>query len=363
MLLPTLRVWHHIDIVLEKTKSMSFHDLNQRSIDIFRHIVDAYMETGEPVGSRTLSRRLTQNLSPATIRNVMADLEDAGLLYAPHTSAGRLPTEKGLNFFVHGLLEVGDITAQERKQLENACQSQGRHVSEVLEQATQALSGLSQCASIVFAPKTDSTLRHIEFVHLAPGRVLVVLISEDGVVENRLLEASASLTPSILEQATNYLSHQLKGRTLKQLLANMAEDLALVNQQIDQLAADLVTQGLAAWTNDVKHPSLIVKGQTHLIDHATDLDHIRLLLQALEGKETLCELLDSTVHAHGIQIFIGSENSLFNMAGCSMVVAPYQKNQVVGAIGVIGPTHMNYGRIIPLVDFTSKAVERLLNQG
>lgn len=341
---------------------MSFHDLNQRSIDIFRHLVDAYMETGEPVGSRTLSRRLTHNLSPATIRNVMADLEEAGLLYAPHTSAGRLPTEQGLNYFVHGLLELGDVSDQERCQLENACQSQGRQAQDVLEQATQALSGLSQCAGLVFAPKSDSSLRHIEFVHLAPGRVLVVLISEDGTVENRLLEVASSLTPSILEQATNYLSHHLKGRTLKQLLTHMTEDIALVHRQMDQLTADLVQQGLAAWTNDVKHPSLIVKGQTHLIDHATDLDHIRMLLQALEGKETLCQLLDSTVHAQGIQIFIGSESGLFNMAGCSMVVAPYQKNQVVGAIGVIGPARMNYGRIIPLVDFTSKMVERLLNQ-
>lgn len=341
---------------------MSFHDLNQRSVDIFRHLVDAYMETGEPVGSRTLSRRLTQNLSPATIRNVMADLEEAGLLYAPHTSAGRLPTEKGLNYFVHGLLELNDMSDQERTQLEHACQTQGRQASEVLEQATQVLSGLSQCAGLVFAPQSDCALKHIEFVHLAPGRALVVLISDDGVVENRLLEATDSLTPNILEQATNYMSHHLKGRTLKQLLTHMTEDIALVHQQIDQLTADLVQQGLAAWTEDVKHPSLIVKGQTHLFDHATDLDHVRMLFQALEAKETLCQLLDSAMHAHGVQIFIGSENGLFNMAGCSMVVAPYQKNHVVGAIGVIGPARMNYGRIIPLVDFTSKMVERLLSQ-
>lgn len=339
---------------------MSFRDLNQRSVEIFRHLVDAYMETGEPVGSRTLSRRLAQNLSPATIRNVMADLEEAGLLYSPHTSAGRLPTKEGLHYFVHGLLELNDVLASEREHLERKCQGQGRQVKDVLEQATNVLSGLSQCAGVVFAPKSDGPLRQVEFVPLSPGRVLVVLIAQDGTVENRLLEVPANLTPTILEQATNYISHNLKGRTLSQFVSHMANDIDQAHQQLDRIAADLVKQGVAAWTGDEQHPALIVKGQTHLIDHATDLDHIRSLFQTLDAKETLCQLLDSAVQAQGVQIFIGSENGLFNMAGCSMVVAPYQKNQVIGAIGVIGPARMNYGRIIPLVDFTSKMVERLL---
>lgn len=340
---------------------MSFSDLNQRSVEIFRHLVDAYMETGEPVGSRTLSRRLTQNLSPATIRNVMADLEEAGLLYAPHTSSGRLPTEQGLHYFVHGLLELNDVPSKEREHLESECQTHGRQVGDVLEQATQVLSGLSQCAGLVFAPKSDCALQHVEFVPLSPGRVLVVLISQDGVVENRLLEVPNNLTHSVLEQATNYVSRNLQGRTLSQFVHHMTQDINLAHEQLDQMTANLVKQGLAAWTGDAHNPSLIVKGQSHLIDHATDLDHIRSLFQALDAKETLCQLLDSAVQAQGIQIFIGSQNGLFNMAGCSMVVAPYQKNQLIGAIGVIGPARMNYGRIIPLVDFTSKMVERLLS--
>lgn len=342
---------------------MSYRDLNQRSVEIFRHLVDAYMETGEPVGSRTLSRRLTQTLSPATIRNVMADLEEAGLLYAPHTSAGRLPTEQGLQYFVHGLLELNDVSDDERQLIEEKCQSYNRQVSEVLEQATKTLAGLAQCAGVVFAPKRDCPLHHVEFVSLGPGRILVVLISEDGVVENRLLEVPINLSSSILEQATNYASQHLKGRTLSQLVHHMTQDITRAHQQLDDITADLVQKGLAAWTGgSAQPPSLIVKGHNHLIDHATDLDHIRTLFQALDAKEALCQLLDSAVHAQGVQIFIGSESSLFNMAGCSMVVAPYQKNkEVVGAIGVIGPTHMNYGRIIPLVDFTSKMVERVLS--
>lgn len=340
---------------------MSFQDLNKRSIDIFRNLVDAYLETGEPVGSRTLSKRLENNLSPATIRNIMSDLEEAGLLYAPHTSAGRLPTEDGLHYFVNGLLELNDIIPEERKRIEDDCSVHGKDIKQVLESATQALSGLSQCAGIVFAPKTDAKLRQVEFVPISAGKVLVILIGEDGHVENRLLEVSPKISPSVFEQASNYINHHIKGRTLNQALSFISSDLKQMHQQLDNLAAGLIADGLAVWGGGDKS-SLIVKGQSHLFDHANDIEHIRTLFNMLEAKEVLCNLLESSVKAQGVQIFIGAENKLFNLAGCSMIVAPYQNNHVVGAIGVIGPMHMNYGRIIPMVDFTSKVVARILGQ-
>lgn len=342
----------------------SIHDLNKRSLDIFRELVDAYVETGEPVGSRTLSRRLTVALSPATIRNVMADLEDAGLLYAPHTSAGRMPTEAGMRFFVHGLLQVGTISDHDRDEIDKHCQTAGRSLSDVLEQATATLSGLSSCAGLVLAPKTESPLKHVEFVLLGVNRALIVMITEDGVVENRILEIPSGIPPSSLRDAAHYLNARLVGLTLSEAKNVLFHELLAERQTLDTLTNRLVEEGVAAWSGE-NTGSLIVRGQSNLLNNVTlveDLDRVRELFSVLETKESLVQLLDASIQADGVQIFIGSENALFNHSGCSLVVAPYRnaKEKIIGAIGVVGPTRMNYGKIIPLVDYTAKLVGRLL---
>ena len=342
--------------------------LNERSRDIFRHIVDSYVETGEPVGSRTIARKLGGTLSAATIRNVMADLEYAGLLYAPHTSAGRLPTDVGLRLFVSGLLQVGGLDSQERNAIEAQCQAIGRSSEEVLSQASGALAGLAQCASLVLAPKLEAPLKHIEFVNLKPGRALVVMVDESGTVENRLLDVPPDLPVSALVEAGNFLSARLSGRTLGEAQAEILDEIESRRAQLDTLTAKLVTTGLATWTGDLANKrdgALIVKGQSNLLNNVTaleDLEHVRRLFAALEAREQMLRLLDLVGKADGVQIFIGAQNELFRMAGYSMVVAPMlnAREQIIGAIGIVGPTRMNYARIIPMVDYTAKLVGRVL---
>ncbi len=339
-------------------------ELNERSREIFRHIVEAYVATGEPIGSRTISRRLPVSLSPATIRNVMADLEDLGLLYAPHTSAGRLPTQAGMRMFVNGLLEVGGLPEAERTQIDVQCRAQGKSVEQVLTEAIGALSGLSRCAGMVMAPKMQRTLKQMEFVWLGRGRALVVLVTEDGLVENRLLELPADVEPFALVEATNFLNSRLAGRTLEHVKEEVNSELERQRHQLDELTQRVVKAGLATWAGD-DHAVLIVRGQSHLLDDVTaveDLERIRALFEALETSEQFLRLLDLTAEAEGVQIFIGAENELFGVTGCSMIVAPYRnaREQIVGAIGVIGPQRLNYARIIPMVDYTAKVVGRLI---
>ena len=340
-------------------------ELNERSREIFRRIVDTYMETGDPVGSRTLSRRLDRALSPATIRNVMSDLEEAGLLFAPHTSAGRVPTDAGLRLFVDGLLEIGSLTDDERRNLEGQCAGTGRSLEGLLEEATTALSGLSRCAGVVLAPKTESPLRHIEFVNLSPGRVLVIMVTENGVVENRIIEAPAGLPSSALIEASNFLSTRLVGRTIGEIHHVITAELEENRARLDELTSRVIESGLATWSGGEADGTLIVRGQANLLDDVTvaaDLERIRTLFAALETKETMLALLDLADSAEGVRIFIGADNTLFGMAGCSMIVAPYHdtRQQIVGAIGVIGPTRINYARIIPMVDYTAKLIGRLI---
>lgn len=340
-------------------------ELNQRSREIFRLIVDAYVATGEPVGSRTISRRLGMPLSPATIRNVMADLEEQGLLYAPHTSAGRIPTEAGLRLFVNGLLEVGLLTEDERESIEAQCLSSGRSLPEMMNEASSMLSGLSHCAGLVVAPKTDRPLKHIEFVALAPGRALVVLVNEDGLVENRVIEVPFGLPPSTLQVVSNYLSARLVGRTLDEARQGVLAEIEEQRTELDELSRRVVSAGLATWSGGGQNGQLIVRGQSRLLEDVTalsDLERVRSLFETLETKESMLRLLEETGRGDGVQIFIGAENALFSHSGCSLIISPFQnsREQVIGAIGVIGPTRINYARIIPLVDYTAKVIGRML---
>jgi heat-inducible transcriptional repressor len=340
-------------------------ELNERSREIFRRVVEAFVETGEPVGSRTISRRLGTQLSPATIRNVMADLEDAGLLHAPHTSAGRMPTEAGLRLFVDGLLELGNITDDERRNIEGQCAAAGRSLTEVMEQVSATLSGLTQCAGLVYSPKLEKSLKHIEFVGLGPGRALVVMVSESGMVENRVLELPPGITPSMLTEATNFLNAKIAGRTLDEARGHVMSEIQQQRDQLNELTKQVVEAGVATWNgNDGGY--LIVRGRANLLGDVNaigNLERIRTLFDALETKQSLVRLIDATSIADGVQIFIGAENDLFQVAGCAMIVAPFSngREQVVGAIGVVGPMRMNYARIIPMVDYTAKLVGRLLS--
>jgi heat-inducible transcriptional repressor len=340
-------------------------ELDKRSREVFRHIVDAYMETGEPVGSKTLSSRLGVSLSPATIRNVMADLEAAGLLYAPHTSAGRLPTDAGLRLFVHGILELGDLTPDEQQQIEHHCKAVGKSLSTVLEDATTALCGLSRCAGIVLAPKSETILKHVEFVNLSPGRVLVVLITDDGLVENRIIETPPGIPPSSLIEAGNYLNNRLSGKTLKEAKIQILGEIEDNKSQLDILTTKVVEEGLAIWAGKGTSTSLIIRGQSNLLQdvrHVDELNRIRLLFEAMDTQKELLELLDAAIVADGVQIFIGSENKLFQLSGCSLIVSPYSTDngRIVGAIGVIGPARLNYSRIIPMVDYTAKLISKTI---
>ncbi|HKQ10616.1 MAG TPA: heat-inducible transcriptional repressor HrcA [Rhizomicrobium sp.] len=331
-----------------------------RPREVFRHLVEAFLAGGEPVGSRTLSQRLPNALSPASIRNVMADLEAMGLLYAPHTSAGRIPTEKGLRLFVDGLLEIGQLAPDERIAIEARMSGSGQRIEDVLTQAAQSLAGLSRCAGLMLTAKQDSALKHVEFVAVAPGKALVIMVSEDGQVENRVIETPAGLPVSALSEASNYLGARLRGRTIDAARAEILAELDSEKIELDALTAKLVAAGLATLAGPEK--VLIVRGTSHLLDSQADLDRIRTLFDDIERKADLIRLLELAQEGEGVRIFIGSENRLFSLSGSSIVAAPYANAQgkVVGVIGVLGPTRLNYGRIIPMVDHTAKVIGRLL---
>jgi heat-inducible transcriptional repressor len=339
--------------------------LDARSAIVLREVVEQYVETGEPGGPRTQSRRLPMTLSPATIRNVMADLTDAGLLFAPHTSAGRLPTETGLRLFVDGLLQFGELAEEERESISGKLASAGRSLEDTLAEASTMLSGLSAAAGLVLAPKSEGPLRHIEFVPLGPGRALVILVNGDGHVENRVIETPPGLPPSALQQAGNYLNARLAGRPLSELRRIVAEEMSADRTQLDALSSQVVAAGLATWTGDGRSGSLIVRGQARLLSDVTQIENlsaIQALFDRLETQDIMIRLLDLAERSDGVRIFIGSESGLFGTSGVSMVVAPARNeaNRIVGAIGVIGPTRINYGRIIPVVDYTARVIGRLL---
>jgi heat-inducible transcriptional repressor len=344
--------------------------MDQRARDVFKHLVDTYLETGEPVGSRTISKALPTGLSPASIRNVMMDLEESGLITSPHTSAGRIPTDIGLRFFVDALLQVGSISADERARIDAQVKAsnRSRNVEDVLGDATSLLSGLSQHAGVVLAPKMNARLKHIEFVNLSPGRALVILVTEDGNVENRVIDVPAGLPASVFMRASNYLSAKAEGKTLAEVQVLVAREVAALRGELDDVSARLVQGGLAVWSgeNNPDQKSLIVRGQANLLEDAkavADLERIRRLFEDIESKKELAGLLGSAEQAAGVRIFIGAESRMFSLSGSSLIAAPFRNedDKIVGVLGIIGPTRLNYARIIPMVDYTAKVVGKLLS--
>ena len=344
---------------------MELQSLTDRARLILGELVESYLTTGSPVGSRTLSKLDSLGLSPASIRNVMADLEDSGLLYAPHVSAGRLPTEAGLRLFVSGLLERGNLTLEERASLEAQAKDTGLNFNQVLEDAGSKLSGLSSLTGLVMAPKAQTRLRQIEFVPLSIEQALIVLVDEKGKVENRLLDLPTGFSAGQLKAASNLLSAHLAGKTLVQGLADLK---ILLNQQRDEaeiLSKGLVEQGLTQMAKDQEELVFIVRGQSHLLNDVKaqeDFERLQSLLDALETTETMQRLLAEADNAMGVQVYLGSESDLFGLSGFSLVLSSYKAGDksLVGAVGVIGPTHMNYGRIVPMVDYTAQVMERVL---
>ncbi len=344
--------------------------LDQRSRDIFRQLVDTYLATGEPVGSRTISRGLSVNLSPASVRNIMSDLEECGLIASPHTSAGRLPTELGLRFFVDAIMERGSLSREQRRDIDSHISKLDREqpVEDVLTEATNILSGLSHCAGLVVTPKINMRLRHVEFVNLSPGKVLVVLVGEDGTVENRAIDVPPGLPPATLSRVSNFLNSHLRGKTILEAQSFVERDIDTLKRELDDLSTRVVEAGLAVWSDDGigDDKTLIVRGRANLLENMTaldDLERLRKLFEDLEEKRELTRLLGLAEQGEGVRIYIGSENKLFSLSGSSLVVSPYhdKENNVVGVVGVIGPTRMHYARIVPMVDYTAKLVGRLLS--
>jgi heat-inducible transcriptional repressor len=339
-------------------------ELSDRAREVFRMVVENYLQAGLPVGSRTISKLPGVNLSPASIRNVMQDLEELGLLSHPHTSAGRVPTETGLRLFVDGMMQAAEPSREERAAIE-ARLERGGPIEEALSAATAALSGLSACAGIVLVPKREPVLKQLGFVQLSPTQALAVMVGAEGTVENRVVELPPGVTASALAEVGNYVSSRLAGLTLQEARGRLADEIGRGKAALDSAARELIDRGLAIWSEDGdRRPVLIVRGQSHLLDQAAaaDLDRVRQLLEELEGKEEIVRLLDSARAGQGMKIFIGSENKLFALSGSSVIAAPYsgRDGKVVGVVGVIGPTRLNYARVVPMVDFTAQALSRLM---
>lgn len=345
--------------------------LNERSREIFRQIVETYLTTGEPVGSRNVSRLITMPLSPASVRNVMSDLEQLGLIYAPHTSAGRLPTELGLRFFVDSVMQVGDLTEQERRSIEAQLIAANRpqSVEAALNDTLTRLSGLARAAAVVLTPKTNVCLKHIEFVSLDPNRALVILVGEDGQVENRVVALPPGVPISAMAEATNFLNARVRGKTLAEVRAEIEAAIAANRAELDELTQRVIAAGLASWSGGEREDRrLIVRGHANLLEdlHALkDLERVRSLFDDLETKRGVIDLLGRAENGDGVRIFIGSESNLFSLSGSSTIVAPYADSagHIVGVLGVIGPTRLNYARVIPMVDYTAKVMTKLIGGG
>jgi heat-inducible transcriptional repressor len=343
--------------------------LDERSKEIFRRIVEGYLESGEPLGSRNLSRILPMSLSPASVRNVMSDLEELGLIYSPHVSAGRLPTQGGLRFFVDAFMQVGDLSAEDRANIDRQVRPESRDnpVESMMNEASRMLSGMSRGAGLVITSKSDPVLKHVEFIRLEPTKALAVLVGDHDQIENRIIELPAGVTSSQLTEAANFLNAHMSGQTLPELRKQLSRLKENVRHELDALSRDLVERGIAVWSGDAdegKPPQLIIRGRSNLLEGlagAEDLDRLRMLFDDLEKKDSLIELLNLAETGPGVRIFIGSENKLFSLSGSSLIVAPYRDDddRIVGAVGVIGPTRLNYSRIVPMVDYTAQLISRL----
>lgn len=341
-------------------------EMNDRSREVFQRVVEGYLQSGGPVGSRTLTQSLSENLSAATVRNVMQDLEYLGLLDSPHVSSGRIPTQMGLRMFVDGLLEVDGLAITDREKLDGTLSENPKDIAATLDKIGSALSGITQGASLVLSPKQESEIEHVEFVSLAHDRALVVLVFSNGHVENRLFKPPLGQTPSSLKEAANFLNSIMQGRTLVEAKQIIQSEISVRRQELDSLAAELVENGLVFWeAKGERQERLIVRGRANLLESEAEeeeLERIRLLFNDLERKQDIAEFLNLTEQSDGVRIFIGSENKLFSLSGSSLVVSPYMNSdkKVIGAVGVIGPTRLNYGRIVPIVDYTAQLVGKLI---
>lgn len=339
-------------------------ELTARAREIFRLVVEGYLDSGLPVGSKTLAGGAGLNLSPASIRSVLHDLEMLGLVAAPHTSAGRMPTDLGLRLFVDGMMQVAEPTAEERAAIERRMAAPGP-IEAALTAASAVLSDLSACAGVVMVPRREPRLQQLQLVPLASGKALAVLVGDDGGIENRVLTLPPGTPPSALEAASNYLSAHLGGRTLAEAERIVATEIAAGQTALDAASRDLVERGLAVWSEDGEHrPILIVRGQANLLDETAlgDLERVRSLIDDLENRQSVAALLDAAREAQATRIFIGAENRLFALSGSSVIASPYRdrEGRVVGVVGVIGPTRLNYARLVPMVDFTAQSLGKLI---
>ena len=347
-------------------KKEILEEMNNRSREVFRRVVEGYLTDGEPVGSRTLSREFSEDISAATIRNVMQDLEFLGLLGSPHTSAGRIPTQLGLRMFVDGILEVSEVDKNDRKKIDKIVSDETNQVEDILDDISTTLSGVTQGASLVLTPKREAPIKHVEFLPLSTSQALVVLVFADGHVENRLFKPPPGQTPSSMKEAANFLNALMEGNTLSEAKKLIKNEIDFRRQELDTLASDLVKSGLALWEDtEERHERLIVKGRANLLNESSqqeDLDRIKNLFDDLERKRDIADFLELTEKGEGVRIFIGSENKLFSLTGSSLVVSPYMNSdrKIIGAVGVIGPTRLNYGRIVPVVDYTAQLVGKMI---
>jgi len=348
-------------------KKEILEEMNNRSREVFRRVVEGYLTDGEPVGSRTLSREFSEDISAATIRNVMQDLELLGLLGSPHTSAGRIPTQLGLRMFVDGILEVSEVNNSDRKKIDKIISDETNQVEDILDDISTTLSGVTQGASLVLTPKHEAPIKHVEFLPLSASQALVVLVFADGHVENRLFKPPLGQTPSSMKEAANFLNAIMGGNTLSEAKKLIKNEIDYRRQELDSLAHDLVRSGLALWEDsEERNERLIVKGRANLLNEPSqqeDLDRIKNLFDDLERKRDIADFLELTEKGEGVRIFIGSENKLFSLTGSSLVVSPYMNSdrKVIGAVGVIGPTRLNYGRIVPVVDYTAQLVGKMIS--
>ena len=349
-------------------KKTQIEKLTDRSREIFRCLVETYLSTGEPVGSRTLAKNLKNNLSPSTIRNIMQDLEESGLLGSIHISSGRIPTHSGLRLFVDGLLEVSDMTKETREELEGSIKGGDNEIHPILDRVGSILSGLTSGASLVLAPKIDTSIKHIEFVSLSPKRALVVLVTTDGQVENRFFTPPIGLNSSIMQEAGNFLNSILSGNTISEIRKIITEEIEKNQSHLDKITHKLIDSGIASWAPDVINgrDRLIIRGRSNLIgdlENQEEIEKIRILFDDLEKKKDLEQLLDLTEEGKGVRVFIGSENKLFSLSESSLVFSPYMndKSKIIGAVGVIGPTRLNYGRIVPIVDYTAQLIGKMIS--